>query len=535
MVRLLTSLLFSVLFTNLMIAQGVLAFQEDERGTIFRDFRKETEIKESRDLILEKLVSDGYYFAGIDSLRTIQDTILFKITRGSLVLKSSDILARKKLRRKALDKYVNEGYPFAKILFDSIFYREDGSMDAKWKVDQGPKILWDSLSITGTVPVSRDFLYSALNFKPGEPFSEKKYQESSTRIDRINQTALTAPTDIGFSKGKAILYLRLEDRQADSFEGILGLLNDENEQSVVTGYLNLDLTNLFRSGKEFHFNWNRFAPSSQELMLNYTHPFFLSSNMTLATDFSLFRQDSLFVRRNFGLTFNFPITSYISFGLNLTNKTSDILGAVAMPENGLDYRVNEYRPSILIGNYRETPGPETIFSASMSFGFGDKEIRRNALFDQEVYDTTQINSSNYQYDVEILAQLRLSQSSSLFSGIELGSIRGLQIVNNELYRLGGLKNLRGFNENEFFVQQFLKAQTEYRLFFDRYSYLMALIDVALIQQNLDKERIARSFGGGINFNTENGDFQLIFAVGSIGSSQLNFQDMKVHFGYSILF
>lgn len=524
-------LLSSIILSDLPAQSiGIIQSAEDGRSEVLS---QPPTSKLLRSVIL-KAIGDGYIFASLDTLRIAGDTLFLNLNRGSNYewdLESGEDPS------ELLKDLANEGYPFASLAFDTLQLNGD-FIRAKPTLTKGPRIVFDTISLGGDAKISERYLHAALGFKPGDLYSERKFERISERLKFLDLVQLTQLPDVGFSNGKAIVYLNAGDRKRDSFEGILGLLPRAGGGSTLTGYINLDLNNLFRSGKSFYLNWNRFSESSQRLDLKYGHPFLLGSRVNLATDLSILRQDSVFTKRHFGLDVQVPMTSAWYVGLRLMSEASDIQAMTPSSENGLDYRLSEYRPVLGWGTLDQIVRFEKSFGFKLSLGFADKRIRRNAVFPEEVYDTIQFRTNNYRLDLAAQIQRKIRKRSAIFSRLELGVLEGDELVRNEFYRAGGLKSLRGFDENIFFVPRFAKVQSEYRLFFSDRSFLLVLFDMALLDRRnagLDEMDFLQSYGGGLSLDTVNGNFNFIFAIGKDDETNFDVRNTKIHFGYTVSF
>ncbi|MDW3196321.1 MAG: hypothetical protein R8G66_28365 [Cytophagales bacterium] len=487
--------------------------------------------------ILLQYIKDGYPFATFDTTRTIQDTLSLTLYKGSAYQWQFPEPWTTQSFEPYLAKLGNEGYPFATVAFDSLAI-DGAEVVAIPRLLTGPKIVFDTLSLSGTDKVSVRYVHALLGFKPGDLYQERKYESITQRLNVQSLVKLSEPPDVGFSNGKAIVYLKTKSIKSDQVEGIFGFLPKAEGGSTVTGYLKLDLNNLFQSGKSLFLDWNRFSPESQSLDLRYGHPFLLGSRVSVAFNLSILRQDSLFIKRRFGLDLQVPIASSLQVGLRLQTSASDIQASEPDISNGLDYRLTEYRPFLRWGNIREVAAYGRTFGLDFSVGVADKKFRRNTLFPEAIYDTLQFRTTNVQVDFMSQFQLPVFKQGAVYSKFEIVLLQGNQLVRNEFYRVGGLRSLRGFNENDFFVSGLFKWQFEYRQYVAQQSYLLAFYDVAAIDQfdSSFKEAIfLNAFGGGIALDTNNGNFRLIFALGSSKASPIDFRNTKIHFGYSIRF
>ncbi|PHX73968.1 MAG: hypothetical protein CK547_05695 [Chitinophagaceae bacterium] len=113
-----------------------------------------------------------------------------------------------------------------------------------------------------------------------------------------------------------------------------------------------------------------------------------------------------------------------------------------------------------------------------------------------------------------------------------------KIFTNELFQLGGIKTLRGFDEESIYASRFLIATLEYRFLIGPSSYLFSFIDAAQTARKIYRAAYNAKYVGaglGISFETKSGIFSLAYAVGKQPEKALNFKQAKIHFGFVSLF
>jgi translocation and assembly module TamA len=103
---------------------------------------------------------------------------------------------------------------------------------------------------------------------------------------------------------------------------------------------------------------------------------------------------------------------------------------------------------------------------------------------------------------------------------------------SDLYRIGGLKTLRGFNENNYYASDYAIYTLEYRYFTDESSYVMLFLNQAYFDNQLNNNYTdwPLGFGTGISFTTKAGVFQFIYALGQAKDQPINLNLSKIHFG-----
>jgi len=156
------------------------------------------------------------------------------------------------------------------------------------------------------------------------------------------------------------------------------------------------------------------------------------------------------------------------------------------------------------------------------------------------YDT--LSLTNIQFSSEFRGSFFVPVRN--FGTIRLGLDAGIRLVNgrvveNELFRIGGNRLLRGFDELSIFSDAYAVGTAEFRLILDRDSYLtLPFFDVARLRyynEGVPAMDTALGVGLGLNFATRVGIFNVAFAAGNRLGMGFDFQNTKVHFGYTNLF
>jgi hemolysin activation/secretion protein len=133
----------------------------------------------------------------------------------------------------------------------------------------------------------------------------------------------------------------------------------------------------------------------------------------------------------------------------------------------------------------------------------------------------------------------LVRSTIKFSFRAGGIFSNKTIFNNENFRLGGNKLLRGFDEESLFMTRFVVTTAEYRLLLGQNSFLSAFADYGYMENISGQNRLylrPLGMGAGLNFETKAGIFGISAAVGRRDVGQtLDIRATKFHLGYVSLF
>ena len=130
------------------------------------------------------------------------------------------------------------------------------------------------------------------------------------------------------------------------------------------------------------------------------------------------------------------------------------------------------------------------------------------------------------------------------AGVLLVRLRGESLVNprlftNDLFRLGGLNSLRGFNENQFYTSSYAVATAEFRQFVGADSYVFLFADQAYTRFDATDAPGGpdqpTGLGAGLSFRTAAGLFQFVYSVGRSNEQAFELRTSKIHFGLTSRF
>lgn len=445
-----------------------------------------------------------------------------------------------RLFESLLKESENRGYPFAAIRLDSLERKGNGFSGAL-DLDSGPRITFDSLKITGDTKTKPEFISRFLQIKPGQDFSQKKIDEGIQQIRGLPYLKWAGEPELSFQNEEATLYLPITDRKINSIDGIIGFLPNENEggKMLITGQFDIALYNVAGTGRNYELHWQRFNQLSQTLKISGFEPLLLGSNIDASLSFSLLKEDTTFLNRDFRLNFGYRFNSdgYLSFFTR--RQAGDLLAvfgleeSTQLPDAG-DFRFNNYGL-----NYRHIWLDDVFFPrrgalAQIEFAIGNKNILQNTGLPPGLYEGIELKTLQYYMEGKFEKHFYLSPRWGIFTRIAGGMVENENILLNDLFRIGGLQSIRGFNENFFFANKYLYLNFEPRFYFDTYSYFMIFADMGRLENTVQDFGIDSTFSAGMGFSLEtgNGIFNFIYGLGKSNTQEFALNLSKIHFGYT---
>ncbi|MBC8112188.1 MAG: BamA/TamA family outer membrane protein [Verrucomicrobia bacterium] len=447
-----------------------------------------------------------------------------------------------KMESKILQYAENHGFPFAAVHIDSVTI-ENENISGTLHYESGYFFVFDTLALQGSAKVKTKFLAAYLRLQAGKVFSQEKVQASTNALKRLPYLAVKQQVGVIFRNDKAIPQLSIDARKANQFDGIIGFLPNEtqnNNRLLITGELNLQLHNLFGTGKFFKLNWQQIKPLSPILGIVYQHPALFRTQLSLEAGLNLLKQDTNFININRFVTLSqaFSGNAKVGFSVNLQN--TNTLASNTLYANlqtlpaVLSTRLLSYGLQFSVNTTDDVFYPKKGWVAHVSAQAGNKNIIRNAALKPELYVNLPESSLQVQTKAAAIKYIRAGKRGILVLKSEAGKIWNNYLFENELFRLGGLNSIRGFNENTFFASSFAMFTTEYRFFAEGETYFFLFSDGAFLTYKVRQTSFQDTplgIGAGLSFTTKTGIFNLVYAVGRSGQQVFSLNFSKIHFGF----
>ncbi len=449
------------------------------------------------------------------------------------------------LEEKILDYSDNRGYPFATIQLDSVQI-ENHVLSASLKYIPGVKIFFDTLRVSGTARLRHKFLENWLKLLPGQPYSQNRLEQAYLLLQQQPYLKMTRAYEVVFKNDRAYITFYADATRASEGNGLIGLLPNEQEKGklLLTGEVNLRLRNLFNAGGTFALNWQQIRKGSPRLAMAYTQPALLGTPLELQVGFQLLREDSVrrvqqgFLTLTQQLNIFYYLSSHQKIGAGIERRSSRLAESDTLQINGnlLAEAETNWLGYQFYYDYNQLDDfffPRQGWEIHASVGIGNKK-----LTDPFIPKGTQEISTQLVYKASLRRYTPIGKQSSLLVQLQGGQIFNNNLFRNDLFRLGGLTSLRGFNENFFFASDFVVSTLEYRFFWEKTSYVFAFYDQAWIQtrilQTMQKD-FPLGMGAGVSFRTPAGVFSLVYALGQSDDRAFGLNFSKIHFGLSSLF
>ena len=433
----------------------------------------------------------------------------------------------------------NNGYPFANVRLSKVEL-ENYQYVAEMELNKNKLVKIDSIIIKGNSTIAPVYIYNYIDIKPGSLYNESKLIKISSRLKELAFVTELKPNQLLFTENITKLYLYLDNKKASQFDGVIGFLPDENNEGKLnlTGEVHLKLQNSLQRGEVIEFNWKQLPNQTQDLKIHILYPFLLNSPFGIDGNLSIYRKDSTYtdVIKNLGIQYSISGNNYLKAFIN--DKQSDLQSSkgleniTVLPEYA-DISILSYGATIHYEKLDYRLNPKKGFSIEFTGSTGNRKIKKNSDINPIAYDSLKLQSVTYEGALAADFYFSLGGKSVLNIGAKSGLVYNERLFTNELFRIGGLKSLRGFDEESIYASSFSIGKIEYRFILEQNSFLFTFINAAYYEnksRNFNLKDTPLGFGAGMNFETRIGIMSISYALGKQFNNPVYFRNGKIHFG-----
>ena len=444
----------------------------------------------------------------------------------------------------ALHLLENNGYPFAQIKLDDVTIREN-DIRASVILNKNKLYKVDSIQILGEdTRLNKHYIQNVIHIKPGNIYNEKVIKQISSRINENPFMSEAKPYEVLFTEESCKIILILQPEKANVFDGIIGLQPQPNNDGVIlTGDIKLSVGNIVGQGERIDLRWQRLKNETQEIKTALSIPFLFKTPIGFGYKLDIYRQDTSF--NNVNHLFNIPFrmnngSSFKGFFKNYSTRliaTSPYENSTAIPIYN-DAKIRMYGVGYSGSFVENIYNPYQGWLININGGAGTNEIIKNVNLENVNYDSVNLQSSIMEASLNLSFFQPIGKTSTILLRVNTATKQSENLSSNQLYRIGGLNTIRGFDEQSIFASSFAISTIEYRFLFDSHSRISVFYDIGWYEEGSITEYktdIPFGFGAGITFGTNAGMFTLNYGLGSQLGNPINFKTGKIHFGFVNLF
>ena len=411
--------------------------------------------------------------------------------------------------------FENKGDSFVQLSLENIKL-ENQEASARLRLEQNFIRTIDKVIVKGYENFPKNYLDHELNLKLGSIFNKEKIDLASRAINNIPFADERKPPEVLFTNDSTIIYLYINKKKSNQFDGIIGFASkDESDGLEFNGYLDLAINNIFNAGETIALYWKNNGENRQRFYLEAEAPYLFNLPISPKLNFELYRQDSTFnnVKANISLLYNITGKGQIAAEFSTENSNDLLNGSAAGVVSfsnifyGLSY------------NYRLLSS-DSMFPVKFNINF-------SALLGSRKDATESTNQMKFFINAHYVYSI--NQKNFVFVANTSGVLNSDNYFENELFRIGGINNLRGVNEESIFASSYTIFNLEYRFKPNLSSYIYTITDFSYSENKLTNDDTnVLSLGLGYAFRTKAGILNLSYAIGKFDNSPFTFDNSKVH-------
>ncbi len=385
-----------------------------------------------------------------------------------------------------LQELARRGHVLASIRISSIALSGEGETRAtvSLEINRGGPAILRGIELSGAERTRPAHAMRLLRLQRGQHLAQFDADEVQRRLIESGLFGDVGTPRIRSAADSVTLVLPVIEEQPGSFDLAFGYQPSDAGASLV-GSGHLELLNPFGSGRRFMLNLDRLPGQTSRFEAEAADPFLLGTPIRIAASFSGYQQDSLFHRQHVGMEIGYELRGGLEvFATGSLDRSRP--GTAGSRIEGGRQRIARSDATMFGGgvrfsrlDYARNPSRGLVIEAVAERGLNRRSQSR--LVDA---DTTREHRAVRQDRAGLMTRsyVPLGSRSVFVSGIDVHALLSDEYDRSDFIRIGGLRTLRGYDDDRFLVRVAGRGLIEYRHRLDRLSYLLAFVDVAYLER-----------------------------------------------------
>lgn len=436
------------------------------------------------------------------------------------------------LLEKSTQKLEKKGYAFAKIKLENL-KRIKTNLIAELVYDIGKSRIINSIVVNFKNNDKKNDFPSGHLAQINKKYKNRTFNSSSINeihkdFEKFRFVSQLKYPEILFTKDTTKVYVYLNEKKSNTFDGFIGFTNNENNKVRLNGYLDILLENTLKAGEQFTLYWKSNGNDQKTFNTGIEVPYLFKSPIGIKASIQIFKQDSTFqnTKTEIDLGYYIDYNTRLFLGYQST-ESSDI-------QNVNSKTISDFTNSFISTrfDYLKSDSQNSNFpiksSLAVNFGFG----KRNSY---EFSTNTGILNQSY-LKLDAFHNFYFNPKNGININLHNYFLKSDTYITNELLRFGGINSIRGFGENIFQANFMSALQTEYRHIVSSNFYFHTILDYCYFEdKSLNYKQNLTGIGFGIGLNTKTGLLKFAFANGSIKNQTILLRNTIIHINYLVKF
>jgi len=354
-----------------------------------------------------------------------------------------------------------------------------------------------------------------------KPYSEQLITDLTQTVEGLDFLTLNKDPETLFTADETTLYLYVDKKNTNSFDGFMGFSTDEEEKFTLAGYLDLSLNNVLNKGESLKLYWRSDANKQTQFDFKSSFIYLFNTPLNIHGELNIQKQDTIYQNTRLTLQMGYALTYNQNIKVGYQSTTSTTNSILPSFEN--------FDSTFFTLNY-------TLFKKRSQLPIFPMNYTLNFLVGKGNRTTETEKTPQHIVHIQANKNFELAPKHFFYINWTYDALFSDTYLLNELYRFGGSQSLRGFQENSLLANQVNLINTEYRFLVHPSMYLHTIFDYAIQHYKpLNQSNSLYSIGFGLGFITSSSYFNLALANGKQPGIPFSFDNTTIHIGFKTLF
>lgn len=423
--------------------------------------------------------------------------------------------------QNTLNKLEQKGYGTSTLELIN-HHIENDTLHATLSITLNQKRTLDRIEIVSPDRIPTSLIQTSLKKELHRTFSEQTLERINDKIGSFNFIQASKPAETLFTQDSTYVYIYANKKNNNQFDGYIGFNNDDNGKIKANGYLNLELNNVLNQAERLELTWQNNGNQQADFSLSTEIPYLFKTPFAIKGALQIQKQDTLFQNSTTAIDVGY----YINYNNRIFLGYQTLNSATTSNTSNAENLSNFY--TTLQYEYKKTTHARPLYPL-------EQELRLKTGIGNRKTDTATTPQSYIEFSAS--KNIIINHTQLLYINWNNYYLKSDHYYFNELKRFGGMKTLRGFQENSLIASAYSTLNTEYRIQLGSNLALHTILDYALTKNPLSnsKNESLYAFGFGIKLLSNNTQFQIAFANGVLPNQKIKFDNTNIHINLTTLF
>lgn len=427
-----------------------------------------------------------------------------------------------------LDWCEESGLPFARVEVDSFeLDHTSGRVTPHLRISSGPHVAISFVNFEGNEISQNRLLLRESRLTIGSLYRESRISLAKRRLSQLEYLRrVSNPKLVVDEHGRSGLVIPVEESKLSRLDAVAGLAPAaEGESQTVTGLADLQLLNLFGSGRRAKVFWRRPSSRVQEIALAWREVWAAGTPFWADLSFAQRVEDTLYVTRRFGGRVGYPVSANLEVygGIAREELLADSSTARQLGLTTNETTLWETGFAVDTRNHMSNPRSGVKFETSIANGLRRTDVPPRGS------SKRQFTQRRVSTDVEFNMEVRPYWIAHISGHGRAITSDEPQVPTPDLVRVGGARTLRGYREEQFLGSQVAWGTLEGRYWLGSLSRVAIFGDFGAISREIRSEEskasvtaLKAAYGFGLRMETGLGVWGIDYGIAG-GTSPLNGQ------------